>query len=142
MSDINIGVDIPERDETPQIGIFWHVQASDGDTILLVDCVPMAKAETYGEFLTHGTHYEHWSQLAAMGERALRDQGIPAVVRCTEYEEWPRGRVVFHRPSGRFTLYADRKLQTPAIVEDILRRFSLPADRTDVRSDAHYVSVR
>jgi hypothetical protein len=130
-------------DETPQIGIFWHVRASDGgDAILVVDCVPMAKAETYGEFLTHGAHYEHWSQLAAMSERTLGDQGIPNVVRWTEYEEWPRGRVVFHRPSGSFILYADRKLQAPAIVEDIRRRFSLPADRTDIRSDAHYVSVR
>jgi hypothetical protein len=130
------------KDETPEIGIFWHIQAPGGDATLLVDCVPMAKAETYGDFLTHGAHYEYWAKLAAMDVRAVRDQSIPNVVRWTEYEEWPRGRVVYHQPTGRFTLYADRKLQTRAIIADILHRFSLPADRTDVRSDTHYVSVR
>jgi hypothetical protein len=80
LSDINIGVDIPGRDETPQIGIFWRVQTSDGRPILLVDCVPMAKAETYGEFLTHGAHYERWSQLAAMNERlVIKASGMSCV---------------------------------------------------------------
>lgn len=109
---------------------------------LLADCVPMARAETHGDVLTHGAHYEYWTKPAAMNVRALRDQGVPDVVRWNEYEEWPRGRVVYHQPTGRFTLYADRKLQARAIIADILHRFSLPADRTDVRSDAHYVSVR
>lgn len=74
-----------------------------------------------------------------MSARERRARLAPEVVRWSEYEEWPRGRVVFHRPTGRFTLYADRTLQTPAVIEDITRRFSLPADLTDVHSDAHYV---
>jgi hypothetical protein len=139
LSAIGLCEGIPTTDGTPKIGIFWRLQSSDDGVFLLMDCVAMAKAETYGEFLTYGAHYEHWNKLAAMGQLALLDLGIPDVVRWTEYEEWPRGRVVFHRPDNRFILYADPTLQTPPIIAEIVHRFSLPADRTDVRSDAHYV---
>jgi hypothetical protein len=99
----------------------------------------MAETEAYGDFLNHGAHYDHWINLAALGALELQKQGLPDIFCWSEYEEWPRGRVVFHRPSGRFTLYADRTLQTPATIRNIIRRFSLPADLTDIRSDAHYV---
>ena len=135
-------VNLPEREDTPHIGIFWRVQASDGDATLLVDCVPMAKGEPYGEFLNHGSHYDYWIKLASMSAGELSERIMPDVARWTEYEEWPRGRIVYHCPTNRFILYADRKLQTPKIIQEIIQQFSLPADRTDVRGDAHYVSVR
>ena len=77
-----------------------------------------------------------------MSKFDLEQKFIPDAVRWTEYEEWPRGRVVLHQPSGRFTLYADQKLKKPAVIEAIMRRFFLPADRTDVRGDCHYVGIR
>jgi hypothetical protein len=139
---VDIALEVPVMDGTPQIGIFWWVEAANGDAGLLVDCVPMAKAEIYGEFLTYGAHYEYWRKLAVLDDEALRERFIPNAVRWTEYEDWPRGRIVLHQPTGRFVLYADRKLWKPAIIEEIMRRFSIPADRTDVRSDSHYVSNR
>lgn len=120
--------------EPARVGIFWRL-----DRALLVDCVPLADAEPYGEHLTHGGHHEHWTMLAAMNGRERRALSVPETVCWTEYDDWPRGRVVFHQPTARFTVYADRTLQTPSIIAEIVRRFSLPSDRTDVRSDAHYV---
>jgi hypothetical protein len=130
------------KDGTPQVGIFWRVRPPDADACLVVDCVPLKEAETYGDFLTYGSHYECWSKLEAMSPRDRQARLVPEAVRWTEYEEWPRGRVVFHRPSERFVLYADPTLQTPAIIDEITRYFALPADRTDVRSDTHYVVSR
>lgn len=104
--------------------------------------MPVSAAEPYGDFLTHGGHYEFWSALAGLNAAELRRQGWPDVARWSEYEEWPRGRVVLHVPTGRFVLYADRKLQTTVMTERLLQRFSLPEDRTDIRGDPHYISVR
>jgi hypothetical protein len=126
----------------PLIGIFWRIRTSDAQPMLLADCVPVDGAEPYGDFLTHGGHYEFWSKLADMSGPQLRHDGFPDVAKWSEYEEWPRGRVVFHVPTSRFVVYADRKLRKPTKVESILRRFSLPADRTAIRGDSHYVSVR
>ena len=58
LSGIGTSMETTPLDETPQIGIFWRVQSADGDATLLVDCVPMAEAEIYGEFFTYGAHYE------------------------------------------------------------------------------------
>jgi hypothetical protein len=41
------------------------------------------------------------------------DPALRALVRSYEYEDWPRGRIVFDRASDLFVLYADRKLMTP-----------------------------
>ena len=134
--------DAPEVSNVPQIGIFWRIQTARAAPTLLVDCVPISEGEPYGDFLTHGGHYEFWSMLAAMSSPVLRQRGFPDVVKWSEYEEWPRGRVVFHVPSNRFVIYANRKLRNPPMVQEIMQRISLPSDRTDLRGDSHYVSAR
>jgi hypothetical protein len=62
------------------------------------------------------------------------------LVRSYEYEDWPRGRIVFDRASDLFVLYADRKLMTLATIARIATQFHLPEDRTEVTSDFHYQS--
>jgi len=132
----------PEDSSKPQIGIFWHIQTSGAGPTLLVDSVGITDAEPYGDFLNHGGHYEFWSKLALLSVSELHSRGLPGVVRWSEYEEWPRGRVVLHVPSNRFVVYADRKLQNPRMGQQIMQRFSLPPGRTEFRADGHYVSVR
>jgi len=61
-------------------------------------------------------------------------------VRSYEYEDWPRGRIVFDRSRDLFILYADRKLLTSAMIARIATRFHLPAERTEIQSDWHYQS--
>jgi hypothetical protein len=69
------------------------------------------------------------------------DPALRALVRSSEYEDWPRGRIVFDRARDLFVLYADRKLLTPAMIARIATQFHLPAERTEVQSDWHYQST-
>ena len=55
---------------------------------------PTARAIT-----KHGAHWRRYRTV---------DPALRAVVRSNEYEDWPRGRMVFDRARDLFTLYADR----------------------------------
>jgi hypothetical protein len=99
----------------------------------------MEQAEPYGECLTYGQdHYETWAHWRR--DRTV-DPALREIVRSYEYEDWPRGRIVFDRSRDLFVLYADRKLLTPARIARIKSQFHLPAKRTEVKSDWHYQST-
>jgi hypothetical protein len=51
-----------------------------------------------------------------------------------EYEDWPRGRIVFDHARDLFIIYADRKLLTPAMIARIKTQFHLPAACTEVQA--------
>jgi hypothetical protein len=125
------------KENSPLIGIFWMIFVGDGEQLLAASCT-LNKAEPYGDCLTFGPgHYEIWQ-----GWRRSRelDAAARAVVRAYEYEDWPRGRIVFDRVEDRFNLYCDRKLMRPATIEKIQQRFGLPARRTAIEADLHYQS--
>ena len=124
------------KNSQPHVGIFWMVQTKNGAARLLAAGCPLEQAEPYGDSLTYGPgHYDTWTKWR-------RDRGIdPAlrdIVRSHEYEDWPRGRIVFDQSKDRFILYADRKLLVPETITRILEHFRLPADRTSVEGDIHY----
>ncbi len=124
--------------ETPQVGIFWVVQTTAGETHLLAAACPLDQAEPYGDCMTYGPgHYETWAKWRR--DKAV-DPALRALVRSHEYEAWPRGRIVFDRARDLFVLYADRKLLTPATIARLKTQFHLPAERTEVQSDFHYQS--
>jgi hypothetical protein len=124
--------------ETPHVGIFWLVQISNGETRLLAAGYSIDQAEPYGDCLTYGSgHYETWAHWRR--DRTV-DPALRAIVRSYEYEDWPRGRIVFNRARDLFILYADRKLMTPATIARITAQFHLPEERTEVQSDLHYQS--
>src|SRR3982074_3359684 len=125
--------------ETPQLGIFWLVQTSDGKAKLLAAGCPLDQAEPYGDCLTYGPgHHETWAPWRS--DRTV-DPALRAIVRSYEYEDWPRGRIVFDQSRDLFVVYADRKLMTPAMIARIATQFHLPAERTEVQSDGHYQST-
>jgi hypothetical protein len=62
------------------------------------------------------------------------------LVRSYEYEDWPRGRIVFDQSRDLFIIYADRKLLTPPTIARIKTQFHLPAERIETQSDWHYQS--
>ncbi len=127
---------------SPAIGIFWVLIERGGPPQVLEDRVSVDRGEPYGEFLTYGGHYEYWERLSALGAPELRRRGLPAAVVWSEYEEWPRGRIVFHRPTSRFIVYADRRLRPRPILGLVLARFGLQDHDVRVLDDPHYVSVR
>jgi hypothetical protein len=120
----------------PCVGIFWVAQAKDGAPRLIAAGCPFEQAEPYGDCRTYGPgHYETWTRWRR--DRTI-DAGHRAIVCTSEYEDWPRGRIVFDRSNDRLILYADRKLMAPEMIAIIREHFHLPADRTSVKGDIHY----
>jgi hypothetical protein len=73
-----------------------------------------------------------------LGATRLAGLGYPLVIVSTEYDEWPRGRIVHETSTRRFVLYADRRVQKPDIIAALKAGFGLTASTVIVRSDAHY----
>jgi hypothetical protein len=128
--------------ETGMVGPFWIVE-HDGQAAIIALAVPLNQAETYGDMLMVDTgHLEHWSRLARCGARALREAGLPTAPIWSEYEEWPRGRVLYDRLARRFVIRADRQLHQPRLIRLIADHFGLAMADATILSDDHYRSVR
>lgn len=56
----------------------------------------------------------------------------------TDYDDWPRGRVVYDEGKRLYLLYLDRQLQR--FSDRVIRRFSLPVKRTKILHDEPYQS--
>ena len=117
------------RSVDPMVGIFWHF-----NDCLITDCTPLSEAEPYGECLTHPRgHLDWWTKLQ-------RNREVPIDV---EYEEPPRGRVIFDRRRERFLLLADACiLRRSDLVYKIMAALHLPPEKTDLDRDAHYRCAR
>ena len=107
--------------QEPSVGIFWVVETSPGEARLLTAGCSVEAAEPYSDFLTFaGGHHTIWK-----GWRKIKDPNaaLRALLRTFEYEEWPRGRIVFDHIKKHFILYADRKLMPPETISQIQARF-------------------
>jgi hypothetical protein len=109
----------------PHVGIFWVVNGKP-----LIDSTPLGEAEHYGDHLTHQpSHLEVWTLLQRNG----------TVSREIEYEEPPRGRVVYNTKTQQFVLLADRCiLQDKGIIGKIKLEMGLPKKDTELGPDSHY----
>jgi len=108
----------------PKVGIFWFYEGR-----LIIDSVPISQAEACEGFCNYPeSHEQFWSQLQRRG----------VVSTETEYDEAPRGRVVYDAKSQQFLLMADRCiLKNPELVKRILAALDLPT-RTKTEPDSHY----
>ena len=123
--------------QNPFIGIFWGI-TERGHSLLLCDKVPLIKGELYGDAITWGEHYNFWEELRSQKLPHTRTQ-VPA---WSEYDEWPRGRVIYQTQKEKFIVYADQKLLTETARQAITKAFSLPTPDTYYYSDSHYKSIR
>jgi hypothetical protein len=114
----------------PRVGIFWLL--ADGS--LLVDSGPLSAGEEYGDCRTHGrSHIDVWTELQSSGR----------VAADVEYEEYPRGRVVYDNRMGRFVIMADSCiLRRRDLVREISASMNLTGRKTDTSSDSHYRCFR
>lgn len=110
--------------ENPELGIVFLVNGE-----LLIASIPVSEGENYGDFKNYpGGHPSYWAELQRVG----------TVCRNSEYEEHPRGRVVFNRKTGRYSLYLDRCIsKNQNVVSRIISKMHLPAD-TLMATDPHY----
>src|SRR5437016_7961683 len=88
----NIHPPAQRRKKEPRVGIFWVLNGEP-----LIDSALLSDAEPYGDHLTHPRGH------AAVWERFQQNATAP---REMEYEEAPRGRVMYNTKSRRFTLLA------------------------------------
>ncbi|MCL1824805.1 MAG: hypothetical protein FWG26_02505 [Betaproteobacteria bacterium] len=121
------------------VGIFWGIPESRNTWILLIDSTSLEEADPYGDFLTHPRgHYEVWEQWKERHAVPSAGKSVLHTIDCHEYEDFPRGRIVYEVKSKRFIVYADQRLQQKSIVAEIANKFGLPAGAFVVRSDLHY----
>jgi hypothetical protein len=124
------------------VGPFWVVEEGGRPAVVAL-AVPVERADPYGDMLTVDTgRLQHWSRLARRGAPALRAAGLPMAPVWSEYEEWPRGRVLYECPARRFVIRADRRLHHSAFLHLIAGRFCIEIATTMVVPDDHYRSVR
>jgi hypothetical protein len=124
------------------VGLFWVV-TEGGKPAIIALAVTLEQADAYGDMLTLDTgHLAHWSLLARQGAAALRAARLPTAPVWSEYDEWPRGRVLYDRAAQRFVVRADRQLHRPAFARLIADRFCIEGAEAAVLSDDHYRSVR
>jgi len=130
----------PLEDAEPAVGIFWFVLDAAGSRGMLAQGCRLADAEPYGDCLTFPDgHYEVWTHWRRIGPP---DRALARTVGETEYDEWPRGRIVFDRAIDRFIIYVDRRITSQDLTGRIVEHFRLPKDRVIIRHDQHYISPR
>lgn len=118
----------------PAVGIFWKI-----DDVLLLDRSPVSQAELYGACLTHAEgHYEQWERWRQFGIQRLHTLGYPTEIAASEYEDWPRGRIVYDKPQSLFVIYADRRLHAPAFISSLVAVFGIQDQHWRVLADSHY----
>jgi hypothetical protein len=113
------------RKNQPQVGIFWLVGGK-----LVIDSVPLSEAEPYGDHMTYPrSHLEVWTKFQQKGT-------VPSDI---EYEEAPRGRVIYNAKTGRFSFLADKCiLRDKIMLTKIMSELNLPNKKTDGGDDSHY----
>jgi hypothetical protein len=113
-----------KSDQAQYVGIFWLVHGK-----LLFDSTLLSEAEPYGDHRDHPrSHIDVWEQFQRLG-KAPRE---------SEYEEFPRGRVIYDSASATFTLFADRCiLERKDLIAQITKELHLP-HKTKFDIDPHY----
>lgn len=111
-------------DRAPHLGIFWLV-----DGKLIIDSSPLSEAERYGDHMNHPRGHVHvWEEFERSGR----------VPRGSEYEEYPRGRVMHHPASGEFTILADKCiLDRKGMIAQIKKALHL-RNKVKLDKDSHY----
>src|SRR5215210_5007827 len=93
--------------------------------------MPAVKGELYDGFLVCPLdHVEFWTAL----------QRRHSYLRELEYEQVPRGRIMFRPKNNEFRVLLDRVLMKPRWKRKLLKLFQLPPNRTAFLPDPHYTT--
>jgi hypothetical protein len=111
---------------TGSVGIFWFDRGQ-----LIIDAVPLADGVDDGVFVNGPyDHDPYWPIV----------QRTHANLRALEYDQVPRGRVLFNKTESRFYGYLDKVLDTPMMKRIIMACFHLPRKHTVFQTDLHYTT--
>lgn len=111
-----------------RLGPFWFIRNGSGVVRLLAHAIALADAEPYSDRLTCPRGYaELWTAWRRGRPKSPMPELAP-VIATDEYEDWPRRRILFDRPTDHFIVYADRQRLTPPYLAAIR---ALPASDAD-----------
>jgi hypothetical protein len=110
----------------PRVGIVFLVNGQ-----VLMESTPLSNVEISAGCQDHGgSHDQFWQEL-------LAKRVVPL---GSEYDQYPRGRIVYYVTTGRFVAMLDRciirRKETVTRMIDLLH---LLADQVDISTDSHYV---
>lgn len=110
------------------IGIFWLYQGT-----LICKKMPLfqSKKDDLGLYDTPFQHIEEWE------DKRIYLANHPGLF-GTEYQEIPRGRIVYSNIKKVFTVYADKVCLTKKNKTLIIKDFKIPSERALFKSDPHY----
>lgn len=81
------------------------------------------------------SHYDLWYNVIA--------PKLGLSTRDYEYDDFPRGRVVFDKGANKYRILADKKiLNDSSILRDVTSEFSLKSGAWTTMTDSHYQSIR
>jgi hypothetical protein len=111
---------------TGDVGIFWVDRGQ-----LIIAAVPLADGVDGGVFVNGpDDHYPYWPIV----------QRTHANLRGLEYDQVPRGHVLFNKAESRFYGYLDKVLYTHVMKRMTMARFHLPRKHTVFQTDLHYTT--
>ena len=111
-----------------KIGIFWVYKNE-----VMGRAIPVSK----GEILVPGivdspdTHIHLWEEDSTFSKPFVELQGL-------EYQEIPRGRVVFDQNRGASIIYMDKGLFCDEVKTSIITFFELSGNKRKWKTDPHY----
>lgn len=108
-----------------KIGIFWYY-----DQKLMVKASALTEVKPVAGYADYEvTHHEVWDSLRFSNPELFDD----------EYDEVPRGRVIFNANQNLFYVYSSAKLISDRIFQGkVLEQFILPRAKTIFKADEHY----
>ena len=113
-----------------RVGVFWVHKGR-----LLPESMPLADGSDDGDFVNGPEgHVAVWSRV-----RGRWRETFPEIA-FLEYEEVPRGRVLYDRSNGRYRVFLDSQLMAASIKRQIREAFDLPAGMTVFETDLHYTT--
>ncbi len=113
-----------------KVGIFFFVENE-----ILMDAVPVANGEPYGDAIQHSSHYEFWESLVP---RTITERKFKA----RAYDAYPRGRVVFFQEKNKYCIYYDPCMKLNDEIVIVTEKFELNGVDIELQNDEHYKCAR
>ena len=110
-----------------KIGIFWCYQ---NQIVGIAHDFKLSEQDSLGLIDSAYVHVNYWEEL----------QNQQVELRHIEYEEIPRGRVIYNSLSNKTIVYMDAKLFKKSIAQKITVFFELYFDDVIWKKDPHYQS--
>lgn len=108
-----------------KVGIFWHYQ---NQIIGIAHEFNQSDQDSLGLIDSPYTHVEFWESLK---------QNIPKLY-LLEYENIPRGRVIYNAKTQKAYVYMDARLLKTRIAKQVAAFFELDFDSVHWMKDPHY----